>query len=253
MRLTCPNCGARYEVDDAMISSEGRDVQCSNCSTTWFQPGRRTDQTAQRQAGDTAKTAPPPVAPPAATEAPIRREIDPAMREILREEAEREARLRRAPSEAVETQEEMPLTEAPDAENRARRRAELDNAADAFSDAAEVAASRPRRDLLPDIEEINSTLRATSDRAASEAEASDVETIDETPRRRRGVRMGFGLVLIFATAIVAIYANATSLAQMVPALAGPIDALVEQLNAARLFLDDIAQGLASGGSGDTQN
>ena len=39
MRLTCPNCGARYEVDDSMIPAEGRDVQCSNCTTTWFQPG----------------------------------------------------------------------------------------------------------------------------------------------------------------------------------------------------------------------
>uniref|UniRef100_UPI0024E1033E zinc-ribbon domain-containing protein n=1 Tax=Roseicyclus amphidinii TaxID=3034232 RepID=UPI0024E1033E len=43
MRLTCPNCSARYEVADSMIPPEGRDVQCSNCSTTWFQPGRRTD------------------------------------------------------------------------------------------------------------------------------------------------------------------------------------------------------------------
>jgi predicted Zn finger-like uncharacterized protein len=42
MRLTCPNCGARYEVDDALIPPEGRDVQCSDCVTTWFQAGRRT-------------------------------------------------------------------------------------------------------------------------------------------------------------------------------------------------------------------
>ena len=41
MRLTCPNCGARYEVDDALIPPEGRDVQCSDCATTWFQAGPR--------------------------------------------------------------------------------------------------------------------------------------------------------------------------------------------------------------------
>ena len=41
MRLTCPNCSARYEVDDSLIPPEGRDVQCSNCATTWFQPGNR--------------------------------------------------------------------------------------------------------------------------------------------------------------------------------------------------------------------
>ena len=41
MRLTCPNCSARYEVDDSLVPPEGRDVQCSNCATTWFQPGNR--------------------------------------------------------------------------------------------------------------------------------------------------------------------------------------------------------------------
>ncbi|CTQ48597.1 zinc-ribbon domain-containing protein [Jannaschia donghaensis] len=40
MRITCPNCNAQYEVGDDMIPSEGRDVQCSNCGTTWFQDGR---------------------------------------------------------------------------------------------------------------------------------------------------------------------------------------------------------------------
>jgi len=39
MRLVCPNCGAQYEVPAEVISSEGRDVQCSNCGITWFQPG----------------------------------------------------------------------------------------------------------------------------------------------------------------------------------------------------------------------
>jgi len=37
MRLTCPNCGAQYEVPDEVIPQEGRDVQCSNCGDTWYQ------------------------------------------------------------------------------------------------------------------------------------------------------------------------------------------------------------------------
>jgi len=37
MRLVCPNCEAQYDLDDALIPAEGRDVQCSNCATTWFQ------------------------------------------------------------------------------------------------------------------------------------------------------------------------------------------------------------------------
>ena len=38
MRLICPNCDAEYEVDDDVIPPGGRDVQCSNCGHTWFQP-----------------------------------------------------------------------------------------------------------------------------------------------------------------------------------------------------------------------
>ena len=37
MRLICPNCGAQYDVSDDAIPKGGRDVQCSNCTNTWFQ------------------------------------------------------------------------------------------------------------------------------------------------------------------------------------------------------------------------
>ena len=49
MRLTCPNCGAQYEVDPSVIPEEGRDVQCSNCGHTWFQRHPR-DEAAAREA-----------------------------------------------------------------------------------------------------------------------------------------------------------------------------------------------------------
>lgn len=38
MRLICPNCDAQYEVDPTLVPANGRDVQCSNCGKTWFQP-----------------------------------------------------------------------------------------------------------------------------------------------------------------------------------------------------------------------
>lgn len=41
MRLTCPNCGAQYEVPEEAIPEDGRDVQCSNCGDTWFQPSAK--------------------------------------------------------------------------------------------------------------------------------------------------------------------------------------------------------------------
>ncbi len=39
MRLTCPNCDAQYEIDDALVPPQGRDVECSACGQVWFQPG----------------------------------------------------------------------------------------------------------------------------------------------------------------------------------------------------------------------
>lgn len=37
MRLVCPNCGSRYEVDESLFPEEGREVQCSNCEEVWVQ------------------------------------------------------------------------------------------------------------------------------------------------------------------------------------------------------------------------
>ena len=280
MRLTCPNCGARYEVADSMIPPEGRDVQCSSCSTTWFQPGRRTDQQpavrvarpapdattpavaeAEAEAESEADAAqaepvedlasgratPPPDAPdeetpPAQAPAPRRREIDPEVRDILREEAEREARLRRAEADPVETQGEMPLDEEPDEVNRARRRGELEAAEDAF---AARAAVPPARDLFPDIDEINSTLRDTGDRSNADADASDIDTLDTAPRRRRGMRIGFLLAIALAAGGAGLYGNAERIAALAPGLSPVLDSYVTAVNSARFWLDDFAQGLGS--------
>ncbi len=365
MRLTCPNCGARYEVDDALIPEEGRDVQCSDCFTTWFQAGVKkpvadaqtprapfpeeaaatavqeaveaqlAEPEAQTEApiqgADAAEFAPrepaspepdqetAPEAPEPETDQPEpepevvdedstvplteakaypdaenadevaasvaeesaladipedatrvvvnveaqdedlvedepvavaqtqegRREIDPEVRDILRSEAEREARLRQTEADPVETQAEMPLEETPDDENRARRRAELEDAQDAFTVGA-AGANGSRRDLLPDIEEINSTLRATEDRGgdASSDEAITIARAAEA-RRRRGVRLGFLLTLALTAGLIWVYLNADMLRERVPSMAGAVDGFTAQIDSARYWLDDLAQGLAS--------
>ncbi len=79
MRLTCPNCGARYEIDDALIPEEGRDVQCSNCSTNWFQSGPVV-ATSRAETPPTVERPNPPE-----TSTPPRRELDPSLRALLRE------------------------------------------------------------------------------------------------------------------------------------------------------------------------
>lgn len=74
MRLSCPGCGAQYEVEGAAIPGEGREVQCSACGHTWFQN-------------------PQPNAAPLPLRVPARPPAD--FRALLREEAEREAAERR--------------------------------------------------------------------------------------------------------------------------------------------------------------
>lgn len=265
MRLTCPNCSARYDVDEAMVPAGGRDVQCSNCSTTWFQPGPRIAEPVAEPAPPVVEPVPEPrlsevaVEGPsgapgedvaARTERPTRRQIDPDVADILREEAEREARLRQdavAP-EPEQSQEEMPLEQAPD-DARARRIAELEGAQDAFETdeiaaAVATAAAASRREVFPDIEEINSTLRATGDRREEEANATDVDTVGSTDRRRSKVRLGFFTVLILAAIGVGVYAYAPQIAEAVPALAGPLDSYIDLANQGRFWLDDMARSLA---------
>ncbi|UWQ96063.1 zinc-ribbon domain-containing protein [Rhodobacteraceae bacterium M385] len=274
MRLTCPNCSARYEVDEAMVPPGGRDVQCSNCSQTWFQPGRRAPETPvspevappEAPAEDTPQApevapvhdAPSPeVADEAADEPaqPERRPVDSSVSEILREEAEREARLRRAEAapEMAPQQEEMSLPED-QLSYRERRIAELENAEDAFeteqiSAAVASAAAASRREEFPDIEEINSTLRATGDRKEEEASATDVDTIAGPSRRRGSARRGFLLVLILAAIAVGIYAYAPQIKEYVPQVAPALDSYVEAVNSARFWLDDMARSIAGNAGG----
>lgn len=73
MQLTCPNCGATYEVPENAIGANGRKIRCRACETSWFEPAR--------DAAPVARPVPPVTALPAATiaedrdiaERPIRR------------------------------------------------------------------------------------------------------------------------------------------------------------------------------------
>src|SRR3990167_3607508 len=61
MRLVCPNCDAEYEVDASVIPQSGRDVQCSNCGTAWFQIAP--DVEADLRAEEALYEPPPPAVP----------------------------------------------------------------------------------------------------------------------------------------------------------------------------------------------
>jgi predicted Zn finger-like uncharacterized protein len=41
MQLTCPSCGATYDVPDDAIGPNGRKIRCRACETSWQEPPRR--------------------------------------------------------------------------------------------------------------------------------------------------------------------------------------------------------------------
>jgi len=275
MRLICPNCAAQYEVDASMIPTEGRDVQCSSCGHTWFQrPDEAEEMLADEQGvtehdpafdapdtfpEDDTEPDPEPARPP--PEAPKARPTDNAAREILREEAAREAEARRreARGGGLETQPDLGLGYPEGAQSRAaaakarlaRLRQTPEEAPEDEANAASAAAATrstdtaavvaatvagSRRDLLPDIEEINSTLTATGDRTEGEAGEEEVQE----QKSRRGFRLGFVSILLLIVLMVLLYLFAPQLGAAVPALA-PV--LAGYLDWANGMLDLIDSGL----------
>ena len=341
MRLSCPNCGAQYEVPVEVIPQDGRDVQCSNCGHTWFQMHPDQDAELATEVGgsipdegwdpnvddaedpaasdETREVQPPePVfddesdddealeeaadLPPepeqdyvdpdafedddldedfAATdsepeigpelpeadeedfeedapddEAPAeprqpRKAIDPAIADLLREEAEYEAKARAAESrETLETQTEMGL-EAPapqldkradEARRRMRRIRGLSEEAeetptnpDTASEAAlDEAAHASRRELLPDIDEINSTLRSADDRGDTDTAAVAAAT---RRREKSGFRLGFGFVMLFAALVIMAYVYNKEIVAAYPASEPYVMSFMETMNNVRVWLD----------------
>jgi predicted Zn finger-like uncharacterized protein len=145
--------------------------------------------------------------------------VDDSVLAILREEAEREANARRA--EALESQTDLGI-EAALPRKAAGRVTEAE--------------ARPaaRRDLLPDVEEINSTLRPSEMQAAADGIPDFVAPPPEAPR---GFRSGFLTLMTIAILGAALYVVAPRLALLVPALAGPLESYISAIDSLRLGLD----------------
>ncbi|WP_333816876.1 zinc-ribbon domain-containing protein [Tabrizicola sp.] len=183
------------------------------------------DAQAADEAGD-ASDADAPAAAPAAYA------VDESVLAILREEAEREAVARRAEAaRPLETQTDLGIEAAIPA---AKKPVETIPAAEPEVDDTLSA----RRTRLPDVEEINSTLRPAE---MSQDESMAAEAASQPAEGRSSFRSGFLLVLTVAILGSAIYGSADALAQAVPALAGPLKAYVGFVDSLRLQLDGLMQ------------
>lgn len=372
MKLICPNCDAQYLVDDGLIPDAGRDVQCSNCGSTWFQPSAAdvAQAAAEREGGDLQArpvdaveddgwddvpmpdlSVTEPMAPqspePQVPQAPVsdapdpalgaeeegdeedepeglsealaerpRRAVDDAVLEVLREEAEREKAARAAAAQparatvqstvqstvhpatqpaarpgsgqgtvlAAGLADQAPAPTAPRPQRRAEPQEQADSTpqspapepapapapepevpstdptppAESTPEAAEAApvaevlpeVGASRRDRLPDIEEINSTLRASADPTrAGDPEQANPE-LEVLSKRRSSFRVGFGSVMFLAALALITYIHAPRISAQVPALKAPLQAYVGAVDRGRVWLDQSVSGITKGDEGE---
>ncbi len=270
MRLICPNCDAQYEVDDGAVPPGGRDVQCSNCGHAWFQMHADFPEDVDA-AGDLATVAVPPGPTPAVVESapsapvdsaavpatavadpvaadppatpppdgPIRRTLDDNLLAVLREEAAREAAERRSEAgRSIETQGDLGALDG------GGRAAVVPPATAMTADAPDhpvTQRTNPRRDLLPDIEEINSTLRP-----GAEARDDSAAAFAAPVPKRAAFRTGFFSVLLVALVLVILYAMAPQLAARFPQAEPTLTAYITTVDTLRLWLDGLMQSAAGG-------
>lgn len=280
MRLTCPNCGAQYDIPQEVIPDTGRDVQCSNCGDTWFQhhpdhaPDEGDDEFGDDSAGPVLppdpepapaarpEPAPDPAPHPEAAPGPdpTRRQLDPQVAGVLREEAEREARARAAESAraGLEVQTELGLVDPEpgpgrDDADRGRKargrmallrgedtaRPDAGTGAPAGSPTPENAFDPPsRRNLLPDIDEINSSLDA------HEMGPGPVQALPgPAPAGPGGFRIGFRVALVVAITCLLLYVYGPRIGTAFPVLEAPLDRFAALVNDARLWLQQTVASL----------
>jgi predicted Zn finger-like uncharacterized protein len=196
---------------------------------------------------------PEPVAPPARP-LPQRRTLDDEVLSVLREEAEREKQARQAEAQApIESQPELGVEAPKRADPIVPAAVEekpvdddsgpvLDQSEEGQVAAAAVLASKSaaRRDLLPDIEEINSSLRpdaAHGGEDEEDGESAQGQLENRRSTKRSGFRIGFVLTLLIALGALLAYTQASEITQQFPQLAAPLERYVDTVNASRLWLD----------------
>ena len=213
MRLTCPNCGAQYEIPETAIPEAGRDVQCSACGETWAQ--QRPD--AALTGAEPAPSAKPDAAPVAhAPTEPAPRRLDPGVADILRTEAARE---------------------------RAQRAAEATGDLGPRHDPAPAS----RKGRLPDMDKIGSSLTPT--RAQPERAPPKAVFATSIHAAHSGFRAGFWVAVIGFGLATCVYLAAPDLVALVPKAEAPVERYVAAIDGARLRLDALVDRMVTQISG----
>ncbi|MEC7764560.1 MAG: zinc-ribbon domain-containing protein [Pseudomonadota bacterium] len=265
MRLVCPNCGAQYEVDDRVVPEGGRDVQCSNCGHAWFQRSANWQERAPEHDPDAALAA-----PESAHETPLtsdddwdddetsqpmperpRRELDEGVRDILAEEAQRELAARAQDGGTVETQGELGIEEYGDPEEERRRiarerMARMRGIEEGETLEPEVAPVPPpgpqaRRDMFPDIDEINSTLDTPDSAKPKPKRAARPKVEDGGERARGGFSRGFSIIILLVAIAFGVYVFSPRIIDLFPGLTDAMVSYVGLVNQLFAWIEGLMQ------------
>ncbi|PTX52907.1 putative Zn finger-like uncharacterized protein [Allosediminivita pacifica] len=167
--------------------------------------------------------------------APPRRELDPSVLGVLREEAAYENRRRQEERGALEVQSDLGLEEPSSDDARRKRNLTLEAGAHTVpapsSKASGAARERSREEAFPDLDEVSQSLR--HDRSTRRREAEP-----EAREGGSGFVTGFVLVVVVAALALAIYSSASQIAEAVPEAAPMLEAYADQVDAARRWLDE---------------
>jgi len=93
-----------------------------------------------------------------------------------------------------------------------------------------------RSEMLPDIEEINSTLRASDDSDISHTALGPAH-VEEQQKKRSGFARGFALIVIIGLLMALVYINASTIAKAVPQADPALNSYVMLVDQARAWLD----------------
>ena len=263
MLLLCPNCGAQYEVpEDHIPKKYGRDVQCSACNHTWFQthpaqdlqplskdkvdgldlpkPAEQGSESLRGDDLDEGSPAPSAGAGPQMPPLRQKRSLHPSVAGVLREEAKREVEERGINSAQVPDNAAVSQPNSEAASSSPVRSGSSDQARDADMDMqalealyqnSEKTAKSTRGALLPDIDEINSTLSTSGAEWPSDSDAS--KEIAQKGQRRLGFLLGIAIII----AAAALYYFAGTLSERIPALQQPLELYQQWINNMRIVLD----------------
>jgi predicted Zn finger-like uncharacterized protein len=200
-----------------------------------------------------------PAAAPAEADAQ-NRQIDEAVMAVLRDEAQREMIARRLEAEAaIEVQPDLGIDDAaaaaataqsPAARHLARLKGDDPEPQADPGIEPEPRRETSRREMFPDIEEINSSLRPGDVAVGDDGETFEIV---RRPQARSGFRSGFVLMLLIAVGIVALYVMAPRIGEQIPAAKPVLEGYVATVDGVRGWLDDATravvttlQGLAGG-------